>query len=98
MCVCAPPHSGWPGDVPQDGLRLRQPQRRPVLLPGVRPPTEQPVPAPERPAHLRQRGHVGGELPAVPVPGEWGRIRIYTSNENLDRRNLDDAFIRSQLW
>lgn len=28
------------------------------------------MPTPERPADLRQRGHVGGELPAVPVPGE----------------------------
>lgn len=62
--------SGWPGHVPQDGVRLRQPQRRSLLLPRVRPSSEQPVPTPERPADLRQRGHVGGELPAVPVPGE----------------------------
>lgn len=62
--------SGWPGHVPQDGVRLRQPQRRSVLLPRVRPSSEQPVPTPERPADLRQRGHVGGELPAVPVSGE----------------------------
>lgn len=62
---------GRPGDVSQDGVRLRQPQRRPVLLPRVRPATQQPVSAPERPAHLRQRRHVGGELPAVPVPGKY---------------------------
>lgn len=72
--ACAPLCSGRPSHVPQDGLRLRQPQRRPVLLPRVRPPAEQPVSAPERPAHLRQRRHMGGELPAVPVPGERGRI------------------------
>lgn len=63
-------------------MRLRQPQRRPVLLPRVRPSTEQPVSAPKRPAHLRQRGHMGGELPAVSVPGEWGHVymRLHVNN------------------
>lgn len=71
ICVCRPPPcSGWPSDVSQDGVRLRQPQRRPVLLPRMRSSAEQPVSAPERPAHLRQRRHMGGELPTVPVPGK----------------------------
>lgn len=99
LMICAS-FSGWASHVPQDGLRLRQSQRWPLLLPRVWPSTEQPVSAPERPAHLQQRRHVGGELPAVPVSGRFGfdcehAFKSQSQSQNINLRNLVKASIES---
>lgn len=55
--------------LPEDSLRLQEPQRRSLLLPGVRHPCHQPVPRPNWAQALPQRGQLDLQLSAVPLPG-----------------------------
>lgn len=71
QCVLA----GREDFLPEDGLRLREPQRRPLLLPRVRHPCHQPVPRPDWAQALPQRGQLDLQLPAVPLPGKGKAFR-----------------------
>lgn len=62
--------AGWENLLPEDGLRLPEPERRSILLPRVRHQSHQPVPGPKWPQTLPQRRQVDLQLPGVSLPGK----------------------------